>query len=279
MRSSSRGWRTTLLAALALIMASAPHQLLAEDGSAAGAVLRRAFDNRYGVDTRFSIELVVRNDAGEALRRSLVVATKRIDGRLHSLGRFTYPPDLRGTTVLNIERGDRSDDHFLYLRSLGRIRRVGTSQRSDSFMGTDLTYEDFDRRRAKDYRVVSARTERLAGEEVRVVTALPRLEAGYGLEAGYDRAEFWIAVADEVILETRTFKHGSAEPIRVVRTPRAGIVRLGGHDLPTRMHVENPARGTRTDVRIEDLVVDPDLDDALFTSAAIEVGRPIPGLE
>lgn len=265
--------RSTLFAWVGLWLAAAPIPPAHAVGSAAEQMLQRAFANRYEVDTSLSIELVVRNDAGEALRRRLVVATKTIGGRLHSLGRFTHPEHLRGTTVLNIERDDRSDDHFLYLRSLGRIRRVGNSQRSDAFMGTDLTYEDFERRRARDYRVVSDRTARVRGEEVRVLTTLPRFDAGY------ERLEFWIAVRDDAILETRTFKRGSPDPDRSVRMPRPSMVRIGGHSLPTRMTVENRARGTRTEVRIEDLVVDPGLDDTLFTSAAIEVGRPIPGLE
>jgi hypothetical protein len=46
-----------------------------------------------------------------------------------------------------------------------------------------------------------------------------------------------------------------------------------------RIWVENRSRGTRTDVTIERLEVDPNLEESLFTSAAIESGRPLPGLE
>jgi hypothetical protein len=64
-----------------------------------------------------------------------------------------------------------------------------------------------------------------------------------------------------------------------VMMPRAHMRRVAGHSLPMQMRVENRSRGTRTDVRIEILEVDPDLEPGFFTSAAIESGRPLPGLE
>jgi len=236
-------------------------------------IMRRAFHNRYAMDTRQVIEVAIRNGAGEARIRRVAVATKHIDGRLHSLGRFVEPEYLRGTTLLNIENRDRSDDHFLFLRSLERIRRVSTNQRSDSFMGSDLTYEDFERRRVEDYELEARSQKALEGEPVRVVEGRPRFDSAY------ERVEFCVAESDGSILETRYYKRGAVRPFKIIRAPRASIRRFGDHVLPTFLEVENLSRGTRTEVRIHDLSVDPDLDDGLFTASAIEVGRPIPGIE
>lgn len=255
--------------------------LAAAGGSSAGdalpagpqEILARAFANRYGLDTRQVIEVVVRNASGEERRRRVAVATKQIDGRLHSLGRFLEPEYLRGTTILNIENADRSDDHFLYLRSLERIRRVSMNQRSDAFLGTDLTYEDFERRRVEDYALEMRPAAALEGERVQVVEGRPRFDSAY------ERAVFSVAESDGSILETRYYKRGAEEPFKIIRAPRAETRRFGDHVLPTFLVVENLARGTRTEVRIRELEIDPELDDGLFTASAIEVGRPIPGLE
>lgn len=236
-------------------------------------IMRRAFENRYAVDTRQVIEVAIRNGAGEERVQRVAVATKYIGGRLHSLGRFVEPEYLRGTTILNIENRDRSDDHFLFLRSLERIRRVSTNQRSDSFMGTDLTYEDFERRRVEDYDLAAHPETTLEGERVRVVEGRPRFASAY------ERVEFFVAVSDGSILEVRYYKRGAERPFKILRAPRARIRRFGDHALPTFLEVENLARGTRTEVRIRNLTVNPELDDGLFTASAIEVGRPIPGLE
>jgi hypothetical protein len=219
------------------------------------------------------IDLVVRNARSRSLRRRLAVATRQIDGRMHSLGRFLHPEHLRGTTLLHIENPDRSDDHFLFMPSLGRMRRVTSSQRSDAFVGTDLSYEDLERRRVGDYEIGSMHRSRVDGEPVVIVEARPRFEASY------ERISFTVATRDHAILETRYSKRASEHPFKRVVTPRAHTRSVAGHALPMRMWVENRSRGTRTDVTIEKLEVDPQLDESLFSSAAIESGRPLRGVE
>ena len=246
-----------------------------EDAIAPGPreIVQRAFANRYGLDTRQVIEVIVRNQSGEQRRRRVAVATKNIDGRLHSLGRFLEPEYLRGTTILNIENADRGDDHFLYLRSLERIRRIAMNQRSDAFMGTDLTYEDFERRRVEDYELEARPATTVEGERVQVVEGRPRFDSVY------ERVVFFVAESDTSILETRYYKRGADHPFKIIRAPRANTRRFGEHVLPTYLVVENLARGTWTEVWIHELVVNPELEDSLFTASSIEVGRPIPGLK
>jgi len=275
MRRDARRKRVAgCLAAIAVAFA-APAAGEAEDARAATAeeLLARAFDNRYEVDTRGTIRLVVRSPLGGATQRRLAVATKRIGGRLHSLGRFTEPEYLRGMTILSIENQRGGGDHFVFLRELAKLRRISSSQRADAFVGTDLSFEDFERRRVDDYRLALRQPEVLDGEPVHVVTGTPRYESGYA------RIEFRIARADAAILETRYFKRDATSAFKVIHTRRADTRRIGEHSLPTRILVENHARGTQTEAWIEQLAIDPGLDDGLFSAAAVEVGRPIPGLE
>jgi hypothetical protein len=239
----------------------------------ARALLARAFSNRYDIDTREIVDIVVRDGSGAERRRRLEVATKRIGGRFHSLGRFTEPHTLRGAAILSIENDDRSDDHFLYLRTLQRVRRLSSRQRAGAFMGTGLTYEDFERRRVDDYDVRLLPSTTVTGEVVRVVEGRPRFDSAYA------RVEFFIADADTAILETRYYKRGAGRPFKILHAPREATRTIAAHSLPTHLLVEDLARRTETEVWIEQLAVNPELDDGLFTSAALEVGRPIPGLD
>ncbi len=260
-----------LLAVGVQTVRAAPPQDAVPDG--AYEVVRRAFERRYSADTRQVIEVVVSNRYGEERRRRVAVAAKHIDGRLHSLGRFLAPEYLRGTTILNVENPDRSDDHFLYLRSLERIRRISMNHRSDAFMGTDLTYEDFERRRVDDYELEARPEASVEGERVHLVEGRPRFDSTY------DRVDFFIAVSDGAMLETRYYKRDAEAPFKIIRAPRSHTRPFGAHVLPTYLVVENLPRGTRTQVWIRNLTVNPELEDSLFTASSIEVGRPIPGLE
>lgn len=64
----------------------------------------------------------------------------------------------------------------------------------------------------------------------------------------------------------------------MARFPRADIRSVDGRLIPTRIVVESPGRGSVTEARSEQLVVNPELESSLFTIAVLESGRPIPGL-
>jgi Outer membrane lipoprotein-sorting protein len=49
------------------------------------------------------------------------------------------------------EHPDSDDERFLYLPSLGRVRRIAGSETQESFVGSDFTYEDIGGRELDDY--------------------------------------------------------------------------------------------------------------------------------
>jgi hypothetical protein len=185
--------------------------------------LRRAFANRYDLDLTQRIHLILRNDHGARRSRVVEMASKRIDGQLHSLGRFTEPPHLRGTTLLVIENRDRSDDQFVLLPGNDRVRRVAQGRRGDAFMGTDFSYEDLERHGAEDFEIVGTTQAELRGEPVLVIRARPRRESAYRL------TEFSVSPADFAILRVRYFDNrGEQKPIKILDAPREAMREVDG---------------------------------------------------
>jgi hypothetical protein len=256
----------------ACALAFAAHATPPEDAhpAQAPALLERAFANRYDVELTSRIELVVRSADGQERRRTLQAMSKVIDRRMHSIGRLVEPEHLRGMTMLMVEAQDRSHDVFLYLPSLALVRRISTAQRGDAFFGTDVTYEDLERQRAQDFELRSVRTEEWEGEPVHRIDAVPKRAYQYA------RVRFTLAVADLSILRTEYFKRGADTPYRVIRAPRAAMIEQAGHVLPTRLVVESRDHGTTTEVRIENLRVDPRLDPRLFSVKTLQSQRPLP---
>jgi hypothetical protein len=154
---------------------------------------------------------------------------------------------------------------------VGKVRRISTAQRGDSFLGSDVTYEDMERRRVSEYQIAGFESARFEGEDVFEIRATPVKEMSY------DRVTFVVAAADDAILETRYFRDPQTEPLRVVSTPREFMVEQKGHVLPTRLRVRYPSRGTTTEVVLHGLTVDPDLDPQLFSLKTLEQKRRLPG--
>ncbi len=236
----------------------------------AESLLRRAFANRYEVDLTSKIELLMKDGSGQERRRLFRAASKVIDDRVHSVGRLVWPHHLRGMTILTIEARDRGHDAFVYLPSLDKVRRITTAQRWDAFLGSDVTYEDLERRRVEEYELTSVETRNVDGEPVYLIRARSRRDFSYS------EVLFVIAQSDAAILEIRYFKEGESSPYRAVSAPRRFMVEQDGHVLPTRMTVHNYVRGTMTEVTFEDLKVNPPIDDSLFSLVTLEQERKLP---
>lgn len=235
------------------------------------AILRQAFRNQYEVDITATIELIVRNSAGAERRRVVEAASKIIEDRMHSIGRLTAPEHLRGTTILQIEGVDGSNNTFIYFPSTDRARRISTAQRDDSFLGTDVTYEDLERHHVESYEVESFGRERIQSEPVYRIGVRPREPRSYA------KALFWIAEQDYAIFRVEYFKDGSKEPYRIVSAPRSSMQSRSGHVLPSRLEIDNRRRRTTTDVTYRDLEVDPEIDDRIFSIRTLEQRRPLSG--
>jgi len=274
MRFSGLGFKT-VTAVLCLVVPIAIHSATSQpfaDAVApkAEAILAAAFANRYEVDLTSKVQLVMRNDHGQERRREFQAAYKLIDGRMHSIGRLVWPHYLRGMTILTIESEDRGHDAFIYLPSLGKVRRISTAQRGDSFFGSDVTYEDLERRRIDEYDLDRMEAGASGGEPAYVISGRSRREFSYA------RIVFVVSQADSAILETQHFKRGQETPFRVISAPRGGMVEKDGHVLPTRLTVYNRLRGTSTEVAFEDLQVNPAIDDHLFSASTLERDRDLP---
>jgi len=234
------------------------------------SVLSAAFENRYAIDAISRVELVMRNGSGEEQRRKVHYVTKMIKQRLHSIARLTAPEYLRGMTILIIEQRDRSHDAFAYLPSLGKTRRVTTAQKGDAFFGSDLTYEDLERKHIDEFELGELAVAEREGE------AVYRIDAALVRKGNYARVEFDVAQSDGAILVTRYYKRQDESPYRILEAPRASMIEQAGHVLPTRLFVRDALRGSSTEVLITAFRINASIPDRIFTVATLEQQRKLP---
>jgi hypothetical protein len=250
---------------------AAPITAAAQDAAPAdpNVILARAFSNQYEVDLISKIELRMKNDEGQERTRRFEALQKIVGDRLHAIGRLTYPEYLRGMTILQIEEPDRTHEAFVYMPSLHKVRRVSMLQRGDAVFGTDVTYEDLERRHVEDYQIVDFEEGEIRGEPVFVIDTVPTRT----LSA--ERVVFYIAQLDDVILEIYHYRDEKPEPFRIISITRAGMVEADGHLLATRLTVRNLYRGTTTEVTFEEMQVNPKIDDRIFSLRTLEQERDL----
>lgn len=100
-----------------------------------------------------SAELLIKTRNREKLRRGMAYNLKRQSERGSlRLFRFSEPVDVAGVSFLIHENGANNDDIWMYLPSLSKTRRILSSSKHDSFMGSDFSYADLMAVRTEEYK-------------------------------------------------------------------------------------------------------------------------------
>jgi hypothetical protein len=88
----------------------------------------------------------------------------------------------------------RDDDQWLYLPALGKTKRIATSDKSGSFMGSDLNYSDMTSRNLQDYDFYfyeKGKESQVRSKKVWVIWSVPR-SRGIVNETGYEKSLLFV---------------------------------------------------------------------------------------
>jgi hypothetical protein len=111
----------------------------------------------YNGDEYFLSELVMLNRRGVERRIQIETRTRMYDGAPEArdrtnpdnllaqrFARVVHPADLAGTTSLTwrFRDGDKHDSQWSYVPGLRRVRQVSALNRSDGFLGSDISLDD-----------------------------------------------------------------------------------------------------------------------------------------
>ena len=99
-----------------------------------------------------SLTMVLKNKQGQETQRLLETKTLELteDGD-KSLIVFNSPKDVQGTATLTFTHKVGSDDQWLYLPALKRVKRISSSNKSGPFVGSEFAYEDLSSQEVEKY--------------------------------------------------------------------------------------------------------------------------------
>lgn len=96
------------------------------------------------VGERTTMQMVLFDAYGETIERELEGKGMELANGDKSISIFLSPADVKGTKLLNWEQKQGSDNQWLYLPSLRRVKRISSRNKSSSYMGSEFTYEDLE---------------------------------------------------------------------------------------------------------------------------------------
>jgi len=183
--------------------------------------------------------------------------------------RFSSPADVRGTATLLVEHSSSDDDIWIYLPALKKVRRIAASNKSDSFVGTDFSYADVIGHKTADWTHVLLADDKVDGQDCYVIESTPR-SADVKASSGYSKRKSWIRKDNFVAIKVEAWDPGGALVKRMAYSHVELVDAKHGKYQAMTLEATNVQNGHRTTLQITNFKLQPDVDDSVFTTAALE---------
>ncbi len=115
---------------------------------------------------------------------------------------FLTPADVRNTGFLtyDYEDSNKDDDQWLYLPELRKVKRIASSDKSSSFMGSDFTYSDMTSRNVEDYTYKIMKETKVGGHKTWQMLVTPKTDKTIE-ETGYTKSIVFVRQDNFVIVQ------------------------------------------------------------------------------
>lgn len=186
-----------------------------------------------------------------------------VPGDSKTLVVFTAPEEIRGVTLLSINRRGTNDRQFIYVPATQRVRAVPPQERSARFIGTDFTFEDIAERVLDDFNYqMIGEADTIEGHKTWKIDATPADSS----RSQYKYIYYWVAQDVPVILHAEMYDANGRE-VRVLHASQ--IKRVAGISGARRTEMTSVQTGTKTVLTIDDVKFNQALDEKLFTPEAL----------
>ena len=188
---------------------------IADDDPAARAIMARVDARDDGDNQTANMEMILIDRNGDERIRKIATFTKDHGPDTMRLMFFRYPADVRNTAFLTIDYDDseHDDDQWLYLPALKKTKRIATTDKSGSFMGSDLNYSDMNDRELEDYEYYfyeKGREQIFDGVKTWAIWSIPRSKRVVE-KTGYKKELVFVRMDNDFIIRSIHWVENSSD--------------------------------------------------------------------
>ena len=186
---------------------------------------------------------------------------------------FLAPADVKDTGFLTYDYygGDQDDDQWLYLPDLRKTKRIASSDKSSSFMGSDFSYADMTRRVLDEWDYKLLKEDLVDGQKVWLIETLPVSKAvedryGYKKSIVYVRQDNFMVIRAIHVLK-------SGNKVKYMEVKKIDQIDGIWVAVETWMKTTRNKRTLhRTILTMHDIKYNQDLDESIFSVRQLEKG-------
>jgi len=117
-----------------------------------GLEVMQKVENRDTGDNSIStIQMQLIDKSGQKRIKEIKTFFKKDGKRDLKASFFLAPSDIKNTAFLTYDNIDKDDDQWMFLPALNKVKRIPSSDKSNSFMGSDFSYSDMTKTTLSDF--------------------------------------------------------------------------------------------------------------------------------
>lgn len=183
--------------------------------------------------------------------------------------RFMSPSDIKNTVTLLVEHSDGDDDMWIYLPALKKVRRIASSNKSESFVGTDLSYGDVIGHKVQDWQHKIITTENQQGRLCTVIESTPNSKV-IADSSGYSKRILWVDNESALALKTEFFNTNQQLLKTSILSQIVNVDKEKSRWQPMLMEVQNVQTGHKTVIEWKNFKANQGVKDDYFTQRYLE---------
>lgn len=248
-------------------------QLTLLAGMSVDEIVHKVDTRDDGDDAISTMRMVLIDKNGDQRVRSMKKYAKDFGEDTYSAIFFLAPSDIKNTAFLTYDYDDntKDDDQWLYLPALKKSKRIASSDKSASFMGSDFTYSDMTSREIEDYDYKIAKESKVEDKKVWIIESVPKTQKTID-ETGYTKSYMFVRQDNFVVIRALHFMaDGGKKKYMDVKK----LERIDGIWTATEIEMKTK-KGKQTLhatlLQFDDVKYGQDLSDDFFTVRQIEKG-------
>ncbi len=259
------------LALLALAMIAAPAAWA--DDPKAREIMQKVNDRDDGDNQTSDMEMILIDRRKNKRVRKIRSFNKDKGKDTLSIMFFLSPADGKNTGFLtyDYDESGKDDDQWLYLPALRKTKRIASSDKSGSFMGSDFNYSDMTDRDLEDYDFTLMKETKVNGKMTWQIQSVPRSK-DVAEETGYKKSILWVRQDNYVVIRSISWVNKSRK-LKYFQVKK--LERIDGIWVATELQTvtkEGKKTTHSTIIRISNVKFNQPLKQSRFTVRQLEKG-------
>ncbi len=230
-------------------------------------IMQKSQDARTLDGSEAVASLTINDGKGNQRVRKFSNASKREPAKRleKTIMRFLDPADVKGTGILTFDYENKDDDMWLYMPAIRKVRRIVSSEKTKSFMGSEFTNADITKPNIEEYTYKLLGSETIENTEcfkIEIVPATKEIATSYG----YSKKIAWVGKTDYVDrrseyydLDGKLLKVITAKSIKLLDKKNKKYQTLD-------VFIENMQNGRSSRFLIDNIVFNPNVKEEYFTT-------------